>query len=72
MLTWSSGKKIRMRGMYLGVISKEINKGTNKGANSLATESLETQRVGEERRSQLRKLRHGYNKREEMMYDNTG
>ena len=45
--------------MYLGVISK----GTNEGGNSLGTESLETQRVGEERRSQLRKLRQGYNKR---------
>lgn len=49
--------------MYLGVISKENNKGTNKGGNSLGTESLETQRVGGERRSQLWKLRHGYNKR---------
>lgn len=53
--------------MYLGVISKEINKGMNEGENSLGTESLETQRVGEERKSQLWKLRHSYNKREEMM-----
>ena len=67
MLTWSLGKKIRMRGMSLGVISKEINKGMNEGENSLGTESLETQRVGEERKSQLWKLRHSYNKREEMM-----
>ena len=32
-------KKIRMRGMYLGVISKEMDKGIIEGENGLRTES---------------------------------